>query len=72
MKDAVERSDRLDSLSKAIHEGTYTVEAMEVADSVLRSWTMADVVEAWCAGQADSTSAASSSASKRWATDAIQ
>lgn len=61
----VERGERIDRLRTAVAAGTYVVEPEVVADAVIRTWTMQDVVAEFRECQAtDSDEASSDSASR--------
>ena len=40
-----ERPERLERLAELIEADSYRIDAVEVADAVLRRWTLADAVE---------------------------
>jgi hypothetical protein len=50
-------------LEQAISAGTYDVDAISVADAVLKSWLMADVVDRWRALQSTGTDGGSDDSS---------
>lgn len=53
--------DRLDALTREVREGGYGMDALDVADAVLRRWCLADVIDEFHARQSNDGSGTSSS-----------
>ena len=58
-------SERVDAIRDAITHGTYEVPTVDVADAILRRWSLEDVVEAFLADQDGDSEAPASDAANR-------
>ena len=58
-------SDRVDAIRDAIADGTYEVATVEVAEAIMRRWSLEDVVEAFLSDQEGDSDAAASEAANR-------